>query len=330
MYTDEFGERVLGNLMNYSTFCKACDLACEHCRTVYGSFASDIFWVYQLPSDLPTFIDDPLTYLPSPAELPELDVLLVVGIHPDLFAAVPSLLKGKVLAVIAPLESKDWCPPGLRKQVADRLAELGIESAFPKPFCSLTPQGLKVVDMFIARYRIGRPLMEVAVKKGVIKEARVIRSAPCGATWYIARQILNRHVDEVEEAVAKAHHSYPCTGSMVVDPEVGDTILHKGGYLAREAAKDALIKRGIDVKLSTGISAFKAEACFNGVTPCTRLEIVPRFEDPLGLIERVGWVVRDELVNPALYELEAYVNGQITKEISLLREGARIYVRSRL
>jgi len=330
LYTDEFGERVLGNLVNYSTFCKACDLACEHCRTMYGSFASDIYWVHQLPGDLPVLIEDPAAYLPSPDELPKLDVLLIVGIHPDLLASVPFIVKGKASAVIVPLESKDWCPPGLRRQVAERLAELGIESAFPKPFCSLTPLGLKVIDEFIAHYRVGRPIVEAVVKEGIVKEARVIRSAPCGATWYITRQILNKHVDEVEEAVARAHHSYPCTGSMAVDPEVGDTILHKGGYLAREAVKDALIKQGVDVKLSIGIPAFKVEARFEGMDSYALLEVVPRFEDQLGLVERVGWVLKGELMNPALYELESYVDDQAVKEVRLLKEGSKIYVKPKL
>jgi len=309
LYADEFGERVLGNLVNYSTFCRACDLACEHCRVAYGSFASDIYWVHQAPSDLPPFIDDPSTYLPR--EVPKLDALIVVGLHPDLLAGLPSLVEGRVSAVIVPLENKDWCPPGLRRQVAERLAELGIESVFPKPFCSLTPRGLRVVDGFIAKYRIGRPLIEAVVKDGVVREARVVRSAPCGATWFIARQILNKKVEEVEEVVSKAHHSYPCTGSMAVDPEVGDTILHKGGYLAREAVKDALIKQGVDVKLSVGVPAFKVKAKMEGVDASARIEVVARFEDVEGLIERIGWVLSSRLLNPAHYSLEVLRDGEV-------------------
>ena len=195
--------------------------------------------------------------------------------------------------------------------MAERLAELGIESAFPKPFCSLTPRGLRVIDEFVARYRVGRPVIETVVEDEVVREVHVVRSAPCGATWFIARQILNKRVDEVEEAISKAHHSYPCTGSMAVDPEVGDTILHKGGYLAREAVKDALIKQGVDVKLSVGVPAFKVEARMEGVEASARIEVVARFEDVEGLIERVGWVLDSRLLNPAHYSLEVLRDGEV-------------------
>ena len=46
------------------------------------------------------------------------------------------------------------------------------------------------------------------------------------------------------EELAKAHHVYPCLGSMVVDPELSDTVLHVAQYLLREAVEKALEKEG--------------------------------------------------------------------------------------
>ncbi|MDD3565233.1 MAG: DUF166 family protein, partial [Methanothrix sp.] len=43
--------------------------------------------------------------------------------------------------------------------------------------------------------------------------------------------------------ISEAHHAYPCTASMEQDPEIKDTILHKAGYIIREAVEDA-IRRG--------------------------------------------------------------------------------------
>jgi hypothetical protein len=40
--------------------------------------------------------------------------------------------------------------------------------------------------------------------------------------------------------VAKAHHSYPCTATMSVDPEVKEPILHIGGFTIREEVEKAL------------------------------------------------------------------------------------------
>jgi hypothetical protein len=44
------------------------------------------------------------------------------------------------------------------------------------------------------------------------------------------------------DAVAKAHHSYPCTATMSVDPEAKEPILHIGGYIIREEVEKALEK----------------------------------------------------------------------------------------
>ncbi len=43
--------------------------------------------------------------------------------------------------------------------------------------------------------------------------------------------------------MAVAHHAYPCTASMAIDPEFNELILHIAGYNIREAVKDA-IKKG--------------------------------------------------------------------------------------
>jgi len=47
---------------------------------------------------------------------------------------------------------------------------------------------------------------------------------------------------DLRERISEAHHAYPCTASMDRDTEVGDTILHKAGYIIREKVEDALTK----------------------------------------------------------------------------------------
>ncbi len=71
-----------------------------------------------------------------------------------------------------------------------------------------------------------------------------MRSAPCGCTWYVAQQIrwYDTEGRDLEDAISKAHHAYPCTASMEIDPELKDTILHKAGYIIRKAVKEAINK----------------------------------------------------------------------------------------
>jgi len=80
--------------------------------------------------------------------------------------------------------------------------------------------------------------------KEAILAANVIISAPCGSTWYVAKRLLGLEPDQpdMRERISEAHHAYPCTGSMERDAELGDTVLHKGGYIIRDAVEESLRK----------------------------------------------------------------------------------------
>jgi hypothetical protein len=100
-----------------------------------------------------------------------------------------------------------------------------------------------MVDAFVERYRIGRPLLEIDLKGKLIANTHVLRSAPCGSTWFVAQQLKWMDVESheaIRQAVSNAHHRYPCTASMEVDPELGDTILHESGKIIWRAVAMAL------------------------------------------------------------------------------------------
>jgi hypothetical protein len=238
VYGDIFGEKVLGNLLNHSTFCESCGLACAHCRSEYPSFAEDIVDAMNLPTKLPPFLEDPSIYYPQ--HIRDCDLIMAIGLHPDLLTYLPEIvMRTGAEAVIVPIENRSWCPSGLRKQLEDRLDDLGIERAFPKPFCSLDEDHGTIGD-FCRTYRLGRPKLEVFVDNDTVTGTFVRRSAPCGSTWYVAQQIRWHRTRGLEDIIAKAHHSYPCTASMEVDPEVGDALLHVAGYLIRDAIFEAI------------------------------------------------------------------------------------------
>jgi hypothetical protein len=244
LYGHDFGEKVIGNMVNLPDFCRACDLACTSCRIKYSCFAPDVCGAFRVPNELPDLIDDPETYLPN--VLPRVDLLLAIGLHPDLLAALPSLAaSADARAIIAPIEDPKWCPPSLRMELQNSFDNKGIETAFPRPFCDLDATGGGMVEAFARRYQIGKPVIEMSLLGSRISETRVIRSAPCGSTWYVAQQIRWSAADDMEhlkEVVSNAHHGYPCTASMEIDPELKDTILHRSGYVIRDAVEDALMK----------------------------------------------------------------------------------------
>ena len=247
-YSGEFGNRVDGNLINYSGFCISCGEACTHCRAVAPDLARDIVALVEMPdpTSLGDFIDDVEPLLPQ--NIPSADIALVINVHPDiLFGLLPELKEAGVKGIVGGSESPMELPLGQRKQLEEKATELRMEAAFAKPFCALRPDPSKpVIASFLKEAKIGDPVIEFTLQKSregkdAILAANVIRSAPCGSTWYVAKRLLGLEPDQpdIRERISEAHHAYPCTGSMERDTELGDTVLHKGGCIIRGAVEDA-------------------------------------------------------------------------------------------
>lgn len=230
----------LNNLFN---ICDVCDY-CTHCRPVSLNFTQDLYGIFQIPGDLSPFVENPHLYVPP---LPECDLIIALEIHPDILLELPEhLLKSQVKALIVPADGPHWVRPGLRTQLQSMLEDISIEYAFPKPYCTLDhDENHPIINEFISYYRIGRPVVDIEVKRNSIHRATCLRSAPCGSTYYVCERLKNVCVDDVVETVSAAHHAYPCNASMVRDPEVKDTLLHEAGYAVREAVIQALEKEGI-------------------------------------------------------------------------------------
>jgi len=248
VYSGDYGERVIRNLINDPSFCKACGLLCDFCKYGVYSYVQNILAAIELPdpADLPRLIEKPEMYLPR--KIPAVDLCVATGIHQDLLLALPSRLEHEgVKGLITPIEDFREVPLGLHTQLVEECEELAIEYAFPKPFCALEPAEAKpLVSSFVQEFKIGKPSLRIVTEKRdlsrVVQRVVVERSAPCGSTWYVAKKLIGEEVrkEGIRDVVAKAHHSYPCTATMAVDPEIEEPILHKAGFLIREAVENQL------------------------------------------------------------------------------------------
>jgi hypothetical protein len=196
---------------------------------------------YQVASALPMVLDDAAEYLP--AQLGSGEVIVAINLHPELLLEIPSAVRGRsVRALIAPIEDPNWIKPGLQRQVTQACANAGIESAFPKPFCSLecnTPAIMEFCDQF----KVGVPTFRFTIEEGKIASAEVLRGSPCGLTRFVAQQLVGLPADDtLPEKAGQLHHSYPCLASMALDPATGETVMHASLYLLRDRVREALDK----------------------------------------------------------------------------------------
>ena len=93
VYSKDFMERVIRNLINDPCFCQSCGLYCDSCKYNAYSFVRNVRAAIQLPdaSDLPTCIDNPEEYMPK--KLPKADICLASGLHKDLLLELPQHIK---------------------------------------------------------------------------------------------------------------------------------------------------------------------------------------------------------------------------------------------
>ena len=194
---------------------------------------------YQVPRSLPPVLDDAAEYLP--AELGAGDVIIAINIHPEMMLEIPNMVAGVATrALIAPIEDPNWIKPGLAKQVTQACAQRGMESAFPKPLCALEPT-TPVIQEFCDEYQVGMPTFRFEIENGKIAAVEVLRGAPCGLTDFVAEQLVGLPADDaLPEKAGQFHHAYPCLSTMIMDPALGDTIMHKSLFLLRDRVREAL------------------------------------------------------------------------------------------
>jgi hypothetical protein len=200
--------------------------------------------VWHAPTALPLIVDYPEDYVPE--SLPPADLILALHEHKGVAELIPEVAKMTgARAVIAPVDNVAWLPPGLANQLRRWLADLGVASVFPKPFCSLTETHYNVRryreaydDALISEFAhyFGQPELKLTLDahSRTISAAEVVRDACCGCARYVAARLVGVGADDAEVRAGLAHHHYPCLASMVKDPDFSDTLMHVSGHLLKD------------------------------------------------------------------------------------------------
>jgi hypothetical protein len=177
-----------------------------------------------------------------PVDVPQADLLLVLTESASMTDLVPDLARSSsAQAVIVPVDRRSWAPQGLIGQVRRRLQAMGVDSAWPMPFCALSPSSGQhpLIQEFAQRY--GRPELTCEVRDKVILWCQAIREAPCGNTRYVISQLAGLETDQAVEKAGLLHHYYPCWGGMKTDPVHNThTLLHIAATIVQNAMKRAL------------------------------------------------------------------------------------------
>lgn len=195
--------------------------------------------VLRLRGPFPLVVEDVNEFVPS--EVPLADLVVNLAEEAGVLEVIPEVVRrAKAKALLVPVDNRAWVPPGLVKQVQKALGKEGVEVVSPIPFCSLkesdSPNPL--VREF-AKY-FGLPELELEMEGEKIVGGTVMRSAPCGSTYFVLENLKGERVQDAEEKAGLLHHNYPCLATMTIDWQFRDTLMHRAGYFVKEAVKKAL------------------------------------------------------------------------------------------
>lgn len=191
-----------------------------------------------IPDELPEIIDDPSPFLPS--DIPSADLVLFLSESPQAPQLIPEVVKSsEAVALIAPVDRTEWMPPGQVTQVKRTMVRWKVDTAFPRPFCSLEPIGSKAIDLFAERF--GRPSLEIHTDDGkTVSRVVIRRGAPCGCTDFVATNLEGVSFEEAVEKAGLLHHHYPCLASMDREDDIDDTLMHLSGLILKREVDERL------------------------------------------------------------------------------------------
>jgi hypothetical protein len=163
---------------------------------------------------LPEFVDDPEKYIPLDFEA---DLVLDFLAHPDLSHYLISLCVEKKIPVIASGKKN------------------------PDAITPFTCCGLGRNDKLgLYGRQFGLPEYEVVLEGERIVDLRVIRGAPCGATWEALPRVVGTEIEEALTLLPR-EVQYRCVADPSgFDPVSGKSPVHYAGHVHRIALQKAI------------------------------------------------------------------------------------------
>ncbi|AKB23692.1 Thymidylate synthase [Methanosarcina sp. MTP4] len=182
-----------------------------------------------LPEFLPVFIEEPDEFLENlnfDLSVFSAEIVVTYSLHPDLTSGIARLAaENGVRALIVPGGPSRASVPEL-EQISEKS---GMSIEVDEICCTLeaNPANRVFAEVF------GVPVLKVKTKDGKIANVEVIKGAPCGSTWQMAKDLVGVPVKDAPPKAGLLVQQYPCRA---IRGEMG------GIHESAELHKQALIK----------------------------------------------------------------------------------------
>jgi len=189
---------------------------------------------FELPENLPDLIENPDEYLKIPKEFFDVDIIISYATHPDLNLELIKLAeKYNVKLVIFSGGAK----AGSYKQLKEEGKKRNVTVIWEEICCATPALKDDKYNEFFSLF--GVPEFEIEVENGKIKDVRVKKSAFCGATYFVAKNIKGLSVEEAPSKAGYYTQIYPCMASRGMNGGI-----HRAARVHKRAVEKALEKVG--------------------------------------------------------------------------------------
>jgi hypothetical protein len=103
--------------------------------------------------------------------------------------------------------------------------------------CDIDCSRDNIIDEFASCF--GRPEVVINTNNGLIMNVEIIRGAPCGSTWHMAKGLVGKKITEAPARAGLLIQQYPCRA---MRGNKGG--IHKAAKLHKESVERALEKSG--------------------------------------------------------------------------------------
>jgi hypothetical protein len=192
----------------------------------------------EIPEELPDFIEAPKDFingLDPDKSIFSNDLIIAYTLHPDLTPEIIRLAgeNGASAVIIA----GGAAMAGGGAEIQKLSLKYNIIIRIHEICCDIERCGDKTVDEFASYF--GRPEVSITSKNGIITNVRIIRGAPCGSTWHMAKGLIGINTEDAPARAGLLIQQYPCRAQRGIKGGI-----HKAAKLHKGSIERALEKSG--------------------------------------------------------------------------------------
>lgn len=188
----------------------------------------------ELPEKLPDLIETPADFIDElipDKSIFSNDLIIAYTLHPDLAPQIIRLAgeNGASAVIIA----GGAAMAGGQSEITRLSKKYNINVQVHEICCDIECTGDRTIDEFASCF--GKPEVIINANNGLITNVKIIRGAPCGSTWHMAKRLVGTKIEEAPARAGLLIQQYPCRA---MRGNKGG--IHKAAKLHKESVERAL------------------------------------------------------------------------------------------